>query len=343
MGVKRLVLVIFLGLLLNPGYSFRVIVNTWPWTDATDSAYEVLARDEPNGYLDALESGLQVCQELGKCASSVGYGGSPDENGETTLDAMIMDGKSMNVGAVASLRWVRNAIGVARKVMDHTEHTLLVGDLASEFAYSMGFRKESSSSVSSVETYEKWLDNQCQPNYWNNVSPDPKKNCGPYKPTNSIANEQKQRKSLVHEYNHDTISMFSIDSQNNIGAGSTTNGLTHKIAGRVGDSPIMGCGAYADNRYGACGATGDGDIMMRFLPCYSVISMLKLGKTIEEAAKLAIEDILHFYPNFVGAIVAIDKNGSIGSAAYGWPNPFHYSFRYENMTHAETVKVPNLN
>lgn len=96
-----------------PTDDYFLIVNTWSFVGATEEAYNV--KQQGGSTLDALERGLGYC-EIHQCDGTVGFGGSPDENGETTLDAMIMDGSSMNVGSVAGLRRIKNAIGVARKV-----------------------------------------------------------------------------------------------------------------------------------------------------------------------------------------------------------------------------------
>jgi N4-(beta-N-acetylglucosaminyl)-L-asparaginase len=95
----------------------------------------------------------------------VGFGGSPDERGETTLDAMVIDAVRMDVGAVASLRRVKNAVGVARAVLFHTTHTILAGDQATEFAAEMGFPVESLSTNTSQSIWKQWKQGSCQPNY----------------------------------------------------------------------------------------------------------------------------------------------------------------------------------
>ncbi|CAH1778029.1 unnamed protein product, partial [Owenia fusiformis] len=100
-----------------------LVINTWPFTAATGKAWDVIA-NEHRSALDAIEEGCSVC-EVQQCDGSVGYGGSPDEHGETTLDAMIMDGITHDVGAVGSIRSVKSAISVARAVMQYTTHTLL--------------------------------------------------------------------------------------------------------------------------------------------------------------------------------------------------------------------------
>lgn len=177
-----------------------------------------------------------MCEEL-QCDGSVGFGGSPNEAGETTLDSMIMDGKTMKIGAVAAMREIKEAIAVARHVLDYTKHTLLVGSEATEFAVKMGFVRQNLSTSRNEELINSWKAGNCQPNYWINVSPKADESCGPYE---KIENHSSEKNSVnqVDKDNHDTIGMISIDANGNIAAGTSTNGLTYKIPGRVGDSPI---------------------------------------------------------------------------------------------------------
>ncbi|EDL35635.1 aspartylglucosaminidase, isoform CRA_a, partial [Mus musculus] len=154
--------------------------------------------------LDAVENGCAVCEKE-QCDGTVGFGGSPDEGGETTLDAMIMDGTAMDVGAVGGLRRIKNAIGVARRVLEHTTHTLLVGDSATKFAESMGFTNEDLSTKTSRDLHSDWLSRNCQPNYWRNVIPDPSKYCGPYKPSGFLKQSISPHKEEVDIHSHDTI------------------------------------------------------------------------------------------------------------------------------------------
>ncbi|KAJ8298233.1 hypothetical protein KUTeg_024764, partial [Tegillarca granosa] len=114
--------------------------------------------------VDAVVTGCSEC-ETQQCRDTVGYGGHPDENGETTLDAMIMDGRTMDVGAVGCLRKIKSAIAVARAVMDHTDHTLLAGELATQFAVEMGFNEDDLHTNRSIELWKQWKSNNCQPNH----------------------------------------------------------------------------------------------------------------------------------------------------------------------------------
>nr|XP_020516591.1 N(4)-(beta-N-acetylglucosaminyl)-L-asparaginase-like [Labrus bergylta] len=238
-----------------------LVINTWPFKDATAAAWSVL--QSGGSVLDAVEKGCARC-ESEQCDGSVGYGGSPDESGETTLDAMIMNGDTMEVGSVGDLRRIKNAIGVARAVMEHTEHTLLVGESASVFAENMGFTAEDLTTNKSMNIFSQWLKGNCQPNYRKNMFPDPSTSCGPYKPRAML--RQSKRLQHANTRSHDTIGMIALDQNGHIAVGTSTNGLTHKVPGRVGDSPIVGAGGYADSSVGGAAATGDGDVMMRFLP-----------------------------------------------------------------------------
>ncbi|PKU65062.1 probable isoaspartyl peptidase/L-asparaginase 3 isoform X2 [Dendrobium catenatum] len=267
----------------------------------------------------------------------------------------------MEVGAVAAMRFVKDGIKAAKLVMEHTEHTLIVGEKASIFAISMGLLGPSNlSSPESLEKWIRWKRNSCQPNFRKNVIPT--NSCGPY--SFSDAASTSAAKSLaspaegdlgkdwpednkfvaskansipVSNHYHDTISMAVIDKAGRIAVGTSTNGATFKIPGRVGDGPIAGSSAYADDEVGACGATGDGDIMMRFLPCYQVVESMRQGMEPKIAAADAISRIARKFPDFVGAIFALNKNGVHAGACHGWT--FQYSVRTPTMEDVEVFTV----
>jgi len=293
-----------------------IVINTWNFTEGNSRAWQVLS--EGGTALDAVEEGCTVCEEL-QCDGTVGYGGSPDEDGETTLDAMIMDGNNLDVGAVGCLRNIKSVMRVARKVLDHTTHTLLVGEKATQFAVNMGFKEETLSTGHSVEMWQEWKDNDCQPNFWKNV-PDSTNKCGPYLHTNKGVEFDEMKHGNRVEWgpkNHDTIGMLAIDKDGNIAAGTSTNGAKFKIPGRVGDSPIPGAGAYADTEVGAAAATGDGDVMMRVLPSLLAVEAMRRGATPTEAATEVITRIATKYSDFVGAVVTVNKIGEFGAACHG--------------------------
>ncbi|KAL6069958.1 N(4)-(Beta-N-acetylglucosaminyl)-L-asparaginase isoform X1 [Balamuthia mandrillaris] len=321
-------------------FALPVVINTWPFTNATQKAWEVIWAEKGTS-LDAVVAGCTVCEQE-QCDGTVGFGGSPDESGETTLDAMVMDGPSHDVGSVGCLKRIKSAIAVARSVMEHTEETLLVGEDATKFAIQMGFKEESLTTPKSFRIWEQWKQNNCQPNYWQDVSPDPQSNCGPYHPTDNLQHHKNQAfaNKAIDINNHDTIGMAVVDSHGNIAAGTSTNGANHKIDGRVGDSPIAGAGAYVDNDVGAAAATGDGDVMMRFLPSYQAVENMRNGMDPTAAAEDALLRIHKKYPNYKGALIAVNKKGVFGAAAHGWT--FHYSVRNPKLNNVTVVVVPPI-
>ncbi|XP_032079951.1 N(4)-(beta-N-acetylglucosaminyl)-L-asparaginase [Thamnophis elegans] len=305
-----------------------LVINTWAFKNANEIAWNTLQTG--GSELDAVEKGCGQC-EIEQCDGSVGFGGNPDEHGETTLDAMIMDGNTMQVGAVADLRRIKNAIGVARKVIEHTKHTFLVGESASLFAESMGFPSEDLTTPNSFSMYIKWLNQNCQPNFWKNVIPDASKSCGPYKQTAEFS-EKEQSASVrrIEVHNHDTIGMIVIGQNGNIAVGTSTNGANHKIQGRVGDSPIAGAGAYADSTAGAAAATGNGDIMMRFLPSYQAVEYMRLGLDPTMACQKVISRIQKYHPYFFGAVICANTSGSYGAACNRVPGFTQFHFMASN-------------
>jgi N4-(beta-N-acetylglucosaminyl)-L-asparaginase len=308
---------------------FPLVVNTWGFTSATRKAWDTITQSKTN--VDAVVAGCTQC-EIEQCDGTVGFGGSPDENGETTLDAMVMDGTTMKSGAVGALRRIKNAIGVARFVKDHTLHSILVGDFATNFAIQMGFHEESLTTNSSWERHLNWKNSKCQPNHWVNVQPNPKESCGPYRPL-PVSNDFNKEGFE----GHDTVSMVVVDRNGHFASGSSSNGLTFKVPGRVGDAPIVGSGSYADDDLGGCGATGDGDVMLRFLPCISALQLVGMGVTPKVAAETSIRKIIKHFPSFTGAIFVVSKSGVIGAACHNWV--FTYSYMNSSTPAPITVRV----
>lgn len=208
---------------MTPRRHAAVVINTWPFANATRAAFAALERQRGRlAALDAVEAGCNRC-EVDQCDLTVGYGGSPDSSGETTLDAMILDGSSMEMGAVARLRRVKPAIKVARAVMEHSAHSILAGDGALEFAKMMGFEETPLDTPHSRQVFEAWREQHCQPNYFRNVAAQ-NSSCPPYAPlsrglpavredvfVSSTQTFKKQNNAgverLISENNHDTIGM----------------------------------------------------------------------------------------------------------------------------------------
>lgn len=308
-----------------------LVITTWGSDGFAKATKKAVDATLVGGRMYGLVEGLSTCEAL-QCDTTVGYGGSPDENGETCLDALVFDAEGMRVGAVANLHRIRDAAKVAWGVMNYTKHTLLVGESATQFAKAIGFKETELATNETKSWIENWKSQKCQPNFWQNVSPDPTSSCGPYEPKPLLSNnyQSNQVGFKVEKYNHDTIGMVVLDLNKKFSAGTSSNGARFKIAGRVGDSPIPGAGAYA-NPFGGAAATGDGDVMMRFLPSFFTVTQMELGTKPSKATHKAIQRILNVYPKFSGAIVAMDAHGRIGVACANIQK-FGYNVAYRNGT-----------
>ena len=357
----------------QPARTLPVAVNTW-FIGATREAFALLANG--SSALDAAELGCQSCEDA-RCDGTVGWGGSPDSTGETTLDALIMDGVSMDVGAVGDLRRVKHAIATARKVLHYTSHTLLVGEAATDFALMMGLPEEDLHSQESEWAYGNWSQRDlCQPNFFLNVEGQ-NSSCPPYvpiptpsyspvaaaragqraatAPPNSgaatavarpaplpapLPARRRERPVPASRFDHDTIGMCTLDLAGNIAAGVSSNGANHKVAGRVGDAPIVGAGGYASNDAGCAAATGDGDITMRFLPAYQAVENMRRGMSPADACADAVRRIERAYPKFELGLVCLSSSGDVGAASHGWT--FTYCAERAGDADAQCVRVPPM-
>jgi isoaspartyl peptidase/L-asparaginase-like protein (Ntn-hydrolase superfamily) len=133
--------------------------------------------------------------------------------------------------------------------------------------------------------------------------------------------------------------MVALDSNSNMATAASTNGLTWKIPGRVSDTAVIGSGAYVDSETGGAVATGDGDVMQRFVPSYHAVQLMREGAAPDQACLDAIKRITKFYPTFTGAVLALDKYGRHGAACHGM-DAFPYSVMQEGWTEPEVLQIP---
>lgn len=264
--------------------SLPLVIATWHVIDATAKAMEVL--EAGGSSLDAVEQGCMV-EEANEKGQSVGKGGLPDREGHVTLDACIMD-KNGNCGSVVYLQNVTHAVSVARKVMEDTPHVMLAGSGAEQFAYEQGFKKENLLTDASKKAWEEWK-------------------------------VESEYKPIINIENHDTIGMLAIDNNGDISGACTTSGLAYKMAGRVGDSPIIGSGLFVDNEIGACVATGLGEEVVKTVGSFLVVELMRQGKSPQDACEEAISRIVNKpnsdYKNFQVGYIAVNKQGVTGSFA----------------------------
>jgi L-asparaginase len=248
--------------------------------------------------LDAIEQGIRLV-EADITVDSVGRGGSPNLLGEMECDAGIMNGVNLLAGSVGALKNYLHAISVARAVMEKLPHVMLVGEGAHRFAQEINAEKVEMLTDEARFKHEKWLKE--------NVATDDKKNW----PNVSLA---KYAWLSGKDYaSGGTVVFLAIDSKGNIGAGTSTSGWARSYPGRLGDSPIIGAGLYADNRYGACACTHNGEMTIRTGAARSVILYIKKGASVKDACYEAMRDLLYLQKGQIGAVVihAIDKNGDV--------------------------------
>ena len=260
-----------------------IVISTWNFgLQANEEAWKILAKG--GRALDAVEAGARVPEGDPK-ETSVGLGGLPDRDGKVTLDACIMD-ENGNIGSVAFLEHIVHPVSVARMVMEKTQHVMLVGEGALQFALANGFKKEKLLTKESEQAWKEWLKE------------------GKYKP---IANIE----------NHDTIGILALDEKGNLSGACTTSGMAYKMRGRVGDSPIIGAGLYVDNEIGAATSTGVGEEVIRIVGCHLVVELMRQGNSPEQACKLAVERIIQKNPEKAKAIqvgfLALSKTGEYGA------------------------------
>jgi N4-(beta-N-acetylglucosaminyl)-L-asparaginase len=261
--------------------SFPLVIATWNVPNATAEAWKVL--EEGGTALDAIERGCMI-EEANAEGQSVGLGGLPDRDGNVTLDACIMN-KEGGYGAVVCMQNIVHPISVARKVMEDTPHVILAGRGAEDFAVSVGFKRENLLTEASKKAWEEW------------------KKTSLYKP-------------IINIENHDTIGMLAIDKNGDISGGCTTSGLAYKMAGRVGDSPIIGSGLFIDNEIGGATATGLGEEVLKTVGSFLIVELMRQGKSPQQACEEAIGRIIKKSPDFkdfqVGYI-AVNKTGETGA------------------------------
>jgi len=231
--------------------------------------------------LDAVEAAIKILED--SPLFNAGKGAVFNADGQNELDAAIMDGKTMKAGAVASVTTIKNPISAARKVMENSPHVLLVKEGAEEFAKGQGLEIVD---PSYFFTQERWDALQKAKQRELEQKPDETKKGG-------------------------TVGAVALDKSGNLTAGTSTGGMTNKKYGRVGDSPIIGAGTYANN--GTCGisATGHGEYFITNVVAYDISARMQyLGESLDSAANYVVNSKLKSQ-NASGGLVAMDKNGNI--------------------------------
>nr|WP_229668277.1 isoaspartyl peptidase/L-asparaginase [Stakelama pacifica] len=282
-----------------------LIVSTWDFGAAANEA--AFAKLRSGGTLiDAVEAGAQVPEADAK-NRSVGYGGNPDRDGHVTLDAIIMHGDG-RVGAVAALEDFVHPISVARRVMEATPHTMLVGEGAHQFAIEQGFHMRNLLTPEAEAAWREWL------------------KTAKYKP---VANIENMRGNAL---DHDTIGLLACSEAGELAGACTTSGMAYKMRGRVGDSPQAGCGLFVEGGVGAAAATGVGEEVTRIAGTARVVASMRAGLSPEAACREAVMHIAKLRGDAVRdaqvGFLAINHRGQAG--AYALQPGFTYAVTDRN-------------
>ncbi len=284
---------------------------------ALEEVWEALAAG--GSALDAVEIATNVI-ELDPEDMSVGYGGLPNEDGVVQLDASIMDGRTYNAGAVAGIESIKHPSSVARLVMERTDHVMLVAEGAKEFALSFGFPEEDLMTEKSRAAWLRWRENRSDNDDWG--PPDHLKGWEDEK-GRGIPDAGGDRAAFLggpEESTHGTVNVLAVDARGDLAGITSTSGMSWKVPGRIGDSPIIGAGLYVDNEVGAAGATGRGEDVIKACSSFYIVTRMREGRSPQEAC----EDALRFIDERYAAVgidyrpgekfVAINRDGEFGCA-----------------------------
>lgn len=272
--------------------------------------------------LDAAVEGVKI-QELDPNDMSVGYGGLPNEDGVVQLDASCMHGPTMRAGAVGALEGIKTPSEIARLILKYTNHIMLVGQDAQRFAVSYGYKVEDLLTPRAREAWLHWRANRGANDDWLDVPGSEK---------------------LLHTTG--TINMNVVDPKGDLSSITTTSGLSWKIPGRVGDSPIIGAGQYTDNSVGAAGSTGRGESNIMVCGAFLTVEFMRQGKHPKDAALATLQRVVAMTPprllddrgrpTFGLNFYAVNKQGEHGGASF---TPSRYAVADENGARLEDSAV----
>lgn len=292
-----------------------IAISSGNGREATRTAYQAMLQGDDT--LDAVIAGVNLVENDPE-DTSVGLGGLPNEQGIVELDSAVMHGPTHRAGSVAAIRNIRNPSKVARDVMNHTDHVLIVGAGALQFAKAMGYKEENLLTEKARKIWLEWKQNLSPKDDW--LSP---KESQVY-PVNSAYEEKRQT---------GTIHCAGLNAKGEMSCVTTTSGLAFKIPGRVGDSPIIGAGLYVDNEIGSCGSTGRGEANLQNLCCFAAVELMRNGMEPEDAGLEILRRVVHHtteshllnarnQPNFQLSFYLLCNDGKYAGVSMYGPSQF---------------------
>jgi N4-(beta-N-acetylglucosaminyl)-L-asparaginase len=273
--------------------------------------------------LDAILAGVNI-QELDPNDQSVGLGGFPNEEGVVQLDASCMHGPTKRAGSVGCLEGIATPSNVAKAVMDYTDHIMLVGHDARRFALAMGFKEQNLLTEKSRQDWIKWKANRKGRDYW---LMDDKRDAWLRANPPKDGGAGGAGEGDAAAWTHGTINMDAVNAAGEMSSCTTTSGLSWKVPGRVGDSPIIGAGQYCDQTVGAAGSTGRGESNIMVCGGFLAVEFMRQGLAPEAALLKTMERVLAMTekrllddkgrPKFALNFYALSKDGRFaGASAY---------------------------
>ncbi len=273
----------------TPSFGKVKVISSANGQAATKKAWQMISDGADT--LDAVVQGVAIV-EADPEDTSVGYGGLPNERGIVELDAAVMHGPTHKAGAVASIQNIKHPAQVALTVLQRTDHVLLVGQGALEFARAHGFPEENLLTEHARKIWLKWKENLNNDDDWLPPSDESDEKVAQFFRRNStgideaaLAGDDRSTNRPLSRFRRPTgtIHCAGINMDGELSCTTTTSGLAFKIPGRVGDSPIIGAGLYCDNEVGSCGSTGRGEANLQNMCSFAGVELMRQGASPEEA------------------------------------------------------------